>query len=86
MATDRTVRLDIQVPQSLSEAVERAARIENRTPDAFIQEAIERHLLLKRHRALQEYGKSKAREYGLTEHDLPSLIAESREESAKRGR
>jgi len=86
MATERIVRLDIKVPESLSEQVERAARTENRTPDAFIQEAIEKHLLLKRHRALQEYGRANAHETGITEADLPRLIAESREEGSQRDR
>ena len=86
MATDRIVRLDINVPESLSDELERVARTENRTPDAFVQEAIERLLLLKRHRALQDFGNDLAEKKGFAEADVQRFIKETRTETTKRER
>lgn len=84
MATDRTVFLGVNIPEALGDQVERAAKAENKTPDEFVQEAIERQLMLKRHEVLKRFGKANAIEQGLTESDLPRLIAESRTEKRER--
>jgi hypothetical protein len=86
MATDRTVPLDAGIPESLKEEMERVAGLQNQTPDAFVEEAIRRQILLARHRALQDFGNDLARRKGFVEGDVTPLVRESRAETNNRRR
>jgi len=59
------------------------ARKEGRTPDDLANEAAKRFLALRSLQSLQDYGQQRAKELGLTEGDLPRLIAESRAEQRR---
>ncbi len=85
MATDKIVRLSADIPQVLSEEVERVARTENTTPDALVQEALERMFRLRRLQKHYVYGEERARTAGLAESDVPRLIDEIRRGGSVRG-
>lgn len=57
-----------------------AAEKEGRTPDDLANEAARRFLALRSLKSLQDYGQQRAKDLGLTEGDVPRLIAESRAE------
>jgi len=86
MATENRVFFSVNLPVSLGGQIEQAASDDHVTPDKFVQQAVERQLLLKRHQALQGYGHSKARESGITESDVQGLVAELRQDQLKRKR
>ena len=48
-------------------------------PAEIVREAIERYVKDRRWRRLIAYGQARARQLGLTEADLPRLIAEARQ-------
>lgn len=56
------------------------AQKEGKTPDELANEAAKRFLASRRLQDLQQYGRHRASELGLTEDDVPRLIAESRAE------
>ncbi len=85
MATDKTVRLSADIPQVLSEEVERVARTENTTPDALVQEALERMFRLRRLQEHYAYGEERTRIAGFEESDVPGLIDEVRRGGSGRG-
>ena len=85
MATDKIVRLSADIPRVLSEEVERVARTENTTPDALVQEALERMFLLRRLQKHYIYGEERARTAGFTESDVPRFIDEIRKGDGGRG-
>jgi hypothetical protein len=58
--------------------IEAAAIEESRPPRELVSEAIGDFLRNRRWRRLVERGQARARELGLTEADLPRLIAEAR--------
>jgi hypothetical protein len=68
------------IPPSLLAEIQAAADEEKRTPEELLREAIERYLENRRWEQLVSYGQQRARELGLTEADVPRLIAESRRE------
>lgn len=72
--------IDELVPPSLLAKVEAAAGEEQRTSAELIQDAIERYLQDRRWQRLVAYGQARAHELGLSEADLPRLIAEARQE------
>ena len=53
---------------------------EGTTADQIANEATKRYLALRRLDRLQRYGQKRAEELGITEDDVPRLIAESRAE------
>jgi hypothetical protein len=71
---------DILVPPGLLAEVQAAAEEEHREPGDLVRDALERYLREKRWRKLFAYGEQRAKELGLTEADIPRLIAEVREE------
>lgn len=54
------------------------AQKEGRTPDELANEAAKRFLTSRRLQDLQQYGRQRAADMGLTEDDVPRLISESR--------
>ncbi len=86
MPTDKSVRLSADIPQLLSEEVERVARTENTTPDALVEEALEKMLRQRRLQRHYAYGEERAQTAGLTETDLPRLIDEIRRNDTGPGR
>ena len=73
-------------PKNVSDKPELFARIteeaaaEGTTADEIANEATKRYLALRRLDRLQRYGQKRAEELGITEDDVPRLIAESRAE------
>ncbi len=76
---------DTLIPPELLPEIQVAAEEEQRAASALVGEALETYLKNRRWRRLLEEGQARARALGLTEDDLPRLIAEVREE-ARRGR
>jgi hypothetical protein len=68
------------VPPRLLSEIQAAAEEDHRAPDELVGEALEIYLKNRHWRRLVEGGQARARELGLTEADLPRLIAESRQE------
>jgi hypothetical protein len=66
-------------PELFARMTEEAAA-EGRTSDELANEAAQRYLALRRLDRLQRYGLNRAQELGITEEDIPRLIAESRAE------
>ena len=74
----------IAIPPSLLAEIQAAAAEEKRPAEEVLREAIERYLENRRWQQLLSYGEERARELGLTEADVPRLIAESRREQSAR--
>ena len=66
-------------PELFARVTEEAAA-EGTTADEIANEATKRYLALRRLDRLQRYGQKRAEELGITEDDVPRLIAESRAE------
>jgi predicted transcriptional regulator len=73
----------IAIPPALLAEIQQAADEERRPAGEVLREAIERYLENRRWQQLLSYGQQRARELGLTEADIPRLIAESRRERAQ---
>jgi len=56
------------------------AQKEGKTPDELANEAAKRFLTSRRLQDLQQYGRQRAADMGLTEDDVSRLISESRAE------
>ncbi len=74
---------NIAIPPSLLAEIQAAAEEEKRPAEEILREAIERYLENRRWQRILAYGQQRARELGLTEADVPRLIAESRRERAR---
>ena len=66
-------------PELFARITEEAAA-EGTTADQIANEATKRYLAVRRLDRLQRYGRKRAEELGITEDDVPRLIAESRAE------
>jgi aldehyde:ferredoxin oxidoreductase len=66
-------------PELFARVTEEAAA-EGTTADEIANEAMKRYLAVRRLDRLQRYGQKRAEELGITEDDVPRLIAESRAE------
>lgn len=77
MSATRTVTLT----DELYEQASREAQAEGKTTDEIARDALTAYLAVRQLDRLQEYGQQRANELGLTEADIPRLIAESRRES-----
>lgn len=86
MAADKIVRLSANIPQLLSEEMEYVARNEKTTPDALVEEALEKMLRQRRLQRYYAYGEERARTAGLTEADVPGLIEDIRRSDGRPGR
>lgn len=71
---------DTLVPPRLLSEITAAADEDQREAGELVGEALEIYLKNRRWRRLVERGQARARELGLTDADLPRLIAKSREE------
>ena len=76
MAPQKNVALE---PDLFARITEEAAA-EGKTADEIANEATKRYLALRRLQKLQQYGQRRAAELGITEDDIPRLVAESRTE------
>lgn len=70
----------IPIPPALVEEIQAAANEEKRPAEEMLREAIERYLRNRRWQRIFAYGEERARVLGLSEEDIPRLIAESRQE------
>lgn len=77
MPPTRTVTLT----DELYEQAAREAQAEGRTTDEITRDALTSYLALRQLERLQQYGQERASELGLTEADIPRLIADTRRES-----
>ena len=66
------------IPVSLMAEVKRVARAQERTVSEVLAEAVDRFIKDQQWNSLKAYGRDRARARGLTEGDVPRLIAESR--------
>ena len=71
---------NIAIEPELFARVTEEAVAEGTTADKIANEAMKRYLSLRRLDRLQRYGQKRAEELGITEDDVPRLIAESRAE------
>ena len=70
----------IALPPALVAEIQAAADEEQRPVEEMLREAIERYLRNRRWQRIFAYGEERARTLGLSEEDIPRLIAESRRE------
>ncbi|MEO7272533.1 MAG: hypothetical protein ABIX28_11205 [Vicinamibacterales bacterium] len=75
---------NIAIEPALFDRMTEEAAAQGKTADELANEATKRYLALRRLDRLQRYGQKRAAELGITEADVPRLIAESRAE--QRGR
>jgi hypothetical protein len=68
------------VPSALQAQVEEAAAEDQRPAGDLLRDAVERYLRDRRWQRTLAYGEERARVLGLTEEDVPRLIAEVRRE------
>jgi len=68
------------LPPALAAEVRAAADEQSRPAGEVLREAVERYLSERRWQKIFAYGEERARELGLTEEDVPRLIAEYRRE------
>jgi predicted transcriptional regulator len=68
----------LTLPPALAAEVEAAAAEESRPAIEILRDAVEHYLKERRWQKLFAYGERRARELGLTEEDVPRLIAEYR--------
>jgi hypothetical protein len=72
--------------EELIEQIENCAREQNRKPSEVLEEAVGRHMALRRLERLAERGEEMARARGIREEDVPRLVDEVRQENRVRGR
>jgi hypothetical protein len=77
MSPSRTVTLS----NELYDQASREAAAEGKTTDEIAQEALTAYLALRRLDRLQEYGQRRSDELGVTDAEVPRLIADARRES-----
>jgi hypothetical protein len=74
---------DTLVPPSLLPEIYAAAEEDHREPGDLVREALERYMDEREWQKLLAYGRERARTLGLTETDVPRLIAEARQEKRR---
>jgi hypothetical protein len=74
------------ISNELLHEVEEMARMQSRQPAELVAEAIGKYLKAERWARFVERNERRARELGITEADIPRLIAETRLENEQRGR
>jgi predicted transcriptional regulator len=72
------------VPPDLAAEIEAIAAEEHRAPGELVRDALERYKSDRDWQRLHAYGAARAKELGLTEEDVPRLIAESRREQRQK--
>ena len=76
----------IRVSESLMAELQRAADVEQRSPEEVVEDAVERYLRLKRRESLYAYGEGQAKRLGIKEEDVPALVKEIRRDTSARDR
>ena len=71
---------NVTISPELFVRVTEEAAAEGTTADEIANEAMKRYFAVRRVDRLQRYGHKRAEELGITEDDVPRLIAESRAE------
>ncbi|MEE8543611.1 MAG: hypothetical protein V3S94_07110 [Gammaproteobacteria bacterium] len=71
---------NVAIEPDLFARITEEAAAEGTTADEIANEAAKRYLALRCLRKLQRYGQRRAEELGLTDEDIPRLVAESRAE------
>src|SRR3954452_8270716 len=71
---------NVAIEPGLFERMAEEAAAEGKTADELANEAATRYLALRRLDRLRRYGQRRAEELGITEEDIPRLIAECRAE------
>ena len=76
----------IRVSEALMVELQKAADVEQRSPEEVVEDAVERYLRLKRRESLYAYGEAQAERLGIDEQDVPALVKEIRRDTSARGR
>ena len=76
----------IRVSEALMAELQRAAGVEQRSPEEVVEDAVERYLRVKRRERLYVYGEAQAERLGIEEQDVPGLVREIRRDTSARGR
>jgi hypothetical protein len=66
--------------------LQRAADVEQRSPEEVVEDAVERYLRVKRRERLYAYGEGQAQRLGIVDEDVPGLVKESRRDTTARDR
>ncbi|HWF10067.1 MAG TPA: hypothetical protein VG297_16480 [Bryobacteraceae bacterium] len=82
MATEMNVLLS----DELLREVQETARAQNKQPAEVVTEAVSKYVKDRKWARFVERNEQRARELGITEQDIPRLIAETRLENKQRGR
>ena len=72
---------NLHIPDDLLAAINEVARADGKSTDQIAADAVRRYLAHRKLDELGQYGREQSRRLGLTEADLPRLIAESRREN-----
>ena len=76
----------IRVSEALMAELQRAADVEQRSPEEVVEDAVERDLRLKRRERLYAYGEGQAERVGIEEEDVLALVKETRRDTSARSR
>lgn len=76
----------IRVSASLMAELQRAADVEQRSPEEVVDDAVERYLRLSRRKRLYAYGEGQAERVRIEEGDVPALVKEIRRDTSARNR
>ena len=74
-----TKLLTVSMPPRLYDTVTKLAKREDRTKSELIREALRQYVWSRNLRGIQDYGRKKAGELGMTENDLETLVDEERD-------
>ena len=66
--------------------LQRAAGVEQRSPEEVVEDAVDRLMRLKRRERLYAYDQGQAERLGIEEDDVPALVKEIRRDTSARGR
>ena len=77
---------NIRVSEALMAELQRAADVEQRSPEEVVEDAVERYLRVKRRERLYAYGEGQAKRLGIKDEDVPTLVKEIRRDTSARGR
>lgn len=81
MRTSKVISLSL--PPRIYEQAKRIALEEGRTSSELFREALRQYIDFREWRGLQRYGAARARERGLTENDVESLVDQYRDDLKK---
>ncbi|HWC91462.1 MAG TPA: hypothetical protein VG433_17455 [Pirellulales bacterium] len=76
----------LTIPPALLAQVHAAAQEEHRPADEVLRDALERYLRERRWQKIFVYGEQRAHDLGVSEPDIPRLIAEYRQEHREAAR